>query len=77
LWYEPGQLIAAKFLWETLRWEYKEQGTTITAAFDTRDPAREVVTLRPWHQPRPQITLAIHGPSPLDRDKLLFGIGRV
>lgn len=77
LWHEPGQLNAAKFLWESIRWECRNQGTTITAGFDPRDPARLAVTLRPWHQPRPQITLAIHGPEPMDRSRLFFNIGRV
>ena len=77
LWYEPNQLNAAKFLWESIRWGCRDQGTTVAAGFDARDPARQAVTLRPWHQPRPQITIAIHGPSLMDRDKLLFGIGRV
>ena len=77
LWHEPDHLAAAKFLWECIRWECRDQGTTITAGFDPRDPTRLAVTLRPWHQPRPQITLAIHGPAPMDRSKLLFSLGRV
>jgi predicted N-acetyltransferase YhbS len=77
LWYEPGQLDAARFLWESIRWECGDQGTTITAGFDPRDPARLAITLHPWHQPRPQITLAIHGPEPMDRSRLFFNIGRV
>jgi hypothetical protein len=77
LWNQPGQSEAAKLLWETIRWECKDQGTTIAAAIDSRDPLLQVITLRPWHQPRPKITLAIHGPSPMNRDKLLFGVGRV
>jgi predicted N-acetyltransferase YhbS len=77
LWYEPDQGNAAKFLWESIRWDCRNQGTTITAGFDPRDPARLAVTLRPWHQPRPQITLAIHGPEPMDRSRLFFNIGRV
>jgi GNAT superfamily N-acetyltransferase len=76
-WYESVQLEAAKFLWETIRWECQDQGTTIAAAIDSRDPLIRVITLRPWHQPRPKITLAIHGPSPMNRDQLLFGVGRV
>ncbi len=77
LWYEPGQLDTARFLWESIRWECRHQGTTITAGFDPRDPARLAVTLRPWHQPRPQITLAVHGPEPMDSSRLFFNIGRV
>lgn len=77
IWYEPGQINAATFLWEAIRWECKGQGTSVTASFDTRDPAQEIVSLKPWHQPRPQITLAIHGPAPIDPVKLFFGVGRV
>ena len=77
LWYQPSQLQVARFLWEALRWECKEQGNTITAGFDPRDPTRNVVNIKPWHQPRPQITLAIHGPAPIDRSRLVFSIGRV
>lgn len=77
LWYGPGQLDVARLLWETIRWECKDQGTTITAGFDPRDPVRNLPTLRPWHQPRPQITLAIHGPSAIDRSKTIFSVGRV
>ena len=77
LWYEPDQLHAARYLWESIRWQCRDHGTTVTAGFDPRDSARYVVTLKPWHQPRPQITLAIHGPSPMERDKPIFGIGRV
>jgi GNAT superfamily N-acetyltransferase len=77
IWFEPGQMQAGKLLWETIRWECREQGTTVTAGFDPRDPARAVAVLKPWHQPRPQITLAIHGPTPIDRDRLIFTLGRV
>lgn len=77
LWYESDQLNAAKYLWESIRWQCRDQGTTITAGFDPHDPARNVVNLKPWHQPRPQITLAMHGPSPIERDRPLFALGRV
>jgi len=77
LWYEPDQIHAAKFLWEMIRWECKEQGTTMVASLDPRDPTREVITLKPWHQPRPKITIAIHGLNAINREKLLFAVGRV
>ena len=77
LWYESGQLRVAQYLWEGLRWECRDQGTILTAGFDLRDPAINVVTLKPWNQPRPRITLAIHAPTMLDRERLLFVSGRV
>ena len=77
LWYEPGQIKIAQYLWEMLRWECRDQGTILTAGFDSRDPAIHVVKLKPWNQPRPKITIAIHGPTALERDRYLFVSGRV
>ena len=77
LWYEGGQIKIAQYLWEMLRWECRDQGSILTAGFDSRDPAINVVTLKPWNQPRPKITLAFHGPTPIQRDRLLFVHGRV
>lgn len=77
LWYENRQIKIGKYLWEMLRWICREQGSILTAGFDGRDPAMNVVTLKPWNQPRPKITLAIHGPTPIQRKRLLFVHGRV
>ena len=77
LWYESGQIKIGQYLWERLRWECRDQGTILAAGFDARDPAMNVVTLKPWNQPRPKITIAIHGPTPIQRDRLLFASGRV
>jgi len=77
LWYEAGQERAAQYLWEALRWVGKNQGTALTAGYDFRDPAAKLVPLKPWYQPRPQITVAIHAPTSLNRDQLLFAKGRV
>jgi hypothetical protein len=77
LWYDSGQMKAAQFLWETLRWACRDQGTILATGFDVRDPAMNVVTLKPWNQPRPKITFAIHAPTAMERDRLLFVSGRV
>jgi hypothetical protein len=77
LWYAPGQFRAARYLWETMRWLCKERGTTLIGTFDSRDDTKRVVNIQPWHQPRPTITLALRGPSAIDRKKLVFIPGRV
>lgn len=77
IWCGVDQLKVAQYLWEMLRWECREQGTTLAASFDSRDPAMNIVTLKPWHQPRPKITIAIHAPTAINRDQLLFSSGRV
>lgn len=77
LWYLPSQSNVARFLWESIRWLCRDRATTVIASFDPNDPAKEIVELKPWHQPRPKIRLAIHGPAPIDRNRLLFVAGRV
>lgn len=77
VWYQPGQIHIAQHLWESIRWLCRDQGNSIVIGFDTKDPVQDVVQIKPWHQPRPKIRLALHGPTPIDRDKVLFGFGRV
>lgn len=77
LWHEPGQIRTAGFLWESIRWECRELGTGIFTGFSPNDPAGKIVKLKPWHQPRPKITLAIHASEPIDRHKPFFVVGRV
>ena len=77
LWYESGQIKIGQYLWEMMRCECRDQGTILATGFDSRDPARDVVTLKPWYQPRPKITFAIQAPAPMQRDRLLFASGRV
>ena len=76
-WYEPGQDKTARFLCESLRWELKDQATTLAIALDPRDPLRQVMPAKSLFMPRIDITLALHGPEPIDPEKLLFGYGRV
>ena len=77
LWYEAGQEKAARYLWDMMRWTCRDQGNTLTISLDTRDSGFKLIPLKPWYQPRPRITLAIHGPTSINRDKLLFASGRV
>lgn len=77
LWHEPGNLQAAQMLWEAMRWQCRTQGTNLVTAFDPRDPARNAVKLKPWHQPRPEIVVTVRGPAPIDRSRLLYSLSRV
>jgi GNAT superfamily N-acetyltransferase len=77
LWYEPDKLHVAQYLWEEMRWQCREDGTTLVLTFDPRDPVRNVVKLKPWHQPRPEVVVVFQGPTPIDRKRLLYNVGRV
>jgi predicted N-acetyltransferase YhbS len=77
LWHEPDQVRTAQFLWETLRWELRNQATTLALSLDPRDPLREVIRTKSLFMPRFEITVALHGPAPIDRSRILFGYGRI
>jgi GNAT superfamily N-acetyltransferase len=77
LWYEPDKLPMAQYLWEEMRWRCREFGSILVISFDPRDPSRNVVKLRPWHQPRPEVVVVVQGPQPIDRDRLFYNLGRV
>jgi GNAT superfamily N-acetyltransferase len=77
LWHTPGQGKTAQFLCESLRWELRDQATTLTFALEPRDPLRQVMPANPLLMPRIEITIALHGPAPIAREKLLFGYGRI
>jgi predicted N-acetyltransferase YhbS len=77
LWHEAGQSQAAQFLWEWLRWELRDAAPNIFLAIDPRDPLRAVTGRPPFFMPKIEITIALRGPTPIERDKLVFGYGRV
>ena len=77
LWHEPGQLKTAQFFWESLRWELREQTSAISLQLDQNDPLRAVIGPKPFYIPSFEITVALLGPAPIERGKLLFGYGQV
>lgn len=48
IWFAPTQRKAAQYLFETVRWEWREKGTSLVVFSDTRSPAIEIYGLRPW-----------------------------
>lgn len=71
IWFEPGQLKAAQFLWETIRWEWRESANTLTVFFDPRGPVARVFKIPAWF-PKGQFVMAIHGPTFMNEDALLY-----
>lgn len=77
IWYRPGQIEAGSYLFEKIRWLRRDVGSTFVIAFDPNDPAKEILKMKSWQQPRPKIRYAVHGPEPIDRSRLLYVSGRV
>lgn len=74
MWFD--QLSAAKYLWEYLRWEFRDRANNMAQAIDPRSPLMDVVALKLWHQPRIEIRVAIQAPIVIDTDKWISNFAR-
>jgi predicted N-acetyltransferase YhbS len=72
LWYQPDYLEAAQYLWQMLRWECRHHATTLSSVYDPRRLPADLFQLKPWHQPRPELAVAVSSPIPLDLNRPIF-----
>lgn len=70
LWYAPGHLQTARYLWETLRWQWRERASTITFAYDPNSPLKEIFKTPPWI-PQTSFTYAVSGPVSMSEKRLI------
>jgi N-acetylglutamate synthase-like GNAT family acetyltransferase len=68
-WFAPGQLAAARYLWEMTRWEWRAAGTSLLLTHDPRSPVHQIVAPRPW-LPTTSTTIAVRSRRPM-RDATL------
>ena len=69
-WFAPGQLPAARFLWERTRWEWRAAGTSLLLTHDPRSPVNQVVAARPW-LPTTSATIAVRSRRPMRPETLV------
>jgi GNAT superfamily N-acetyltransferase len=67
MWFAPGAEVAARHLFETVRWEARDIGNVVIASFDPRGPLHAMVAVPRW-LPRTQFSLAIRAPERLRPD---------
>lgn len=71
MWYAPDRLDAAKYLWEQVRWLWREQGTMMMGFVDTLSPLSQVIEM-PRFMPMQAGSLVATGPMPMREDRLLY-----
>ena len=62
-WFAPGELPALRYLWETIRWDWRDRGDTISFGLDPRSPLRDVFRTPPWI-PTTSLTYVVSVPEP-------------
>jgi GNAT superfamily N-acetyltransferase len=48
LWFNPGELYAGRFLWQTLRFRMRDRADGLGIAFDPRDRLGDLFQIPPW-----------------------------
>jgi predicted N-acetyltransferase YhbS len=70
VWFAPGRLDAARYLWEVTRWEWREAGTSLLLTHDPRSPVHAVAAARPW-LPGTSETIAVRSRRPMREDTIV------
>ena len=73
LWFASGCLEAARYLWETVRWQWRDRITALVVPFDPRGSLAAVCRIPLW-MPRGAFTMAVSGPVTMDDQKVIYPI---
>lgn len=71
IWFAEGQLKAAQYLLETLRWEWRDKGTSIMNSTDIRSPVLDIYNIRPWTI-KSMGGVALRAPMDMPEDRLIY-----
>jgi len=71
LWYAPGQLDAARHLLETIRWEWRERGTSLMLYADVRGPLMGLFGVRERIS-KGQASIAVQAPVLCTEGRLCY-----
>ncbi|MCO8278043.1 GNAT family N-acetyltransferase [Actinoplanes sp. TRM 88003] len=69
-WYADGHRDAARGLWETIRWEWRDRGTNLLSAHDPRGPIHTLVKPGLWF-PSTSGTVMIHSSQSADKGLII------
>ncbi|GAA4176588.1 hypothetical protein GCM10022251_78780 [Phytohabitans flavus] len=70
VWFAPGHLDDARHLWQAVRWEWRERGSTVFTNHDPRGPVHAVVNT-PWWLPSAKATVLVRSRRPANPDTII------
>ena len=71
IWYAPGGMQAAKYLFETIRWRWREKASLLIVWADKGNPVLEALNLRPW-TPVTKSAVVIDSPEAMSTSRLVY-----
>jgi hypothetical protein len=73
IWFRPGQVAAARYLWQTVRRQWLGRGTCLMVFLDGRGPVASVINLKPWSI-RTMMRTVVKTSIPILEDRLIYPI---
>jgi hypothetical protein len=70
-WFTEGKISAAQYLFETIRWEWRDKGTSILCVSDARSPILGIYRARPWTM-KTMSSIALRAPTNMPDDHLVY-----
>lgn len=70
-WYTADQQAAANFLWEMIRWQWRDRGSGLICFYDPRGPLPQILNLPAW-MPKSKFTFAVAGPRKMSEDRPVY-----
>jgi len=71
MWHAPGGMQAAKYLFETIRWRWREKASLLIVWADKGNPVLEALNLRPW-TPVTKSAVVIDSPEAMSTSRLVY-----
>jgi len=73
VWFKEGELEAARYLWQSLRYELREEGNCLGIAYDPRDRLAGVFQV-PFWLPIFKARYLVRASDPLEPERLIYCI---
>lgn len=72
VWHAPGRLDAGRFLWDAIRFEWRDRVTHVAGQADPRGSLMDVLNVGRTIIPRVQIMVPFRGPVPVAEDRPIY-----
>ena len=72
VWHAPGRLDAGRFLWDSIRYEWRDRATHFAGQADPRGTLTEVLRVGPTLVPRVNIMIPVQSRVPLEEDRPVY-----
>jgi len=73
VWFQDGELEVARYLWQTLQYDLREQGNCLGIAYDPRDRLADVFQV-PFWLPMFKARYLVRASDPLEPERLIYCI---